>query len=107
MLTQKEQDFIAYWEQNRATYKYSWKQFLIALPLAVLICGGIYLAIDFGWYKRAAMVANAGGEGLPKSVFIAFIAIIFFIGYITRHFKWETNEQRYKELMAKKNRLNS
>lgn len=103
MLTKHEEDFIQYWEKNRNTYNNSAKQWLIAIPLALALCIATMLVLKSGWYERADMVANS--QSSPVIIFLAFLVIIVFIGIFTRRFKWETNEQRYKELMAKKEKL--
>lgn len=56
-----------------------------------------------GWYERANMVANAR---LSSFVFLlAIMGISFFMAFVYRKFRWESREQQYKELLAKKKAL--
>jgi hypothetical protein len=41
----------------------------------------------------------------PGVLLLALILIVVFIAIFSRKFKWEQNEQRYIELLAKKERL--
>lgn len=56
-----------------------------------------------GWYERANMVANSR---LSSFVFLlAIMGISFFMAFVYRKFRWESREQQYKELLAKKKAL--
>src|ERR1700755_412696 len=99
MLTEKEKIFIKYWEENRVKEKSIIKQFFPGLPIGLALGAGILLALDSGWYERANMVAQ--GESSPFVLFIAIAGIGAFIGFCYKKFRWEMNEQSYKELKLK------
>ncbi len=76
------------------------RQLLFGLPIGLLIGAGIVTSIATDtWYERAEMVANTKMN--PNVIIIAVIAIAIFTGIFYKKFKWEQNEQLYKELMAK------
>jgi hypothetical protein len=54
-----------------------------------------------GWDKRASMVANAD-PSLILVLLIALILIVVFMAIFTVRHRWEINEQRYRELLAKR-----
>jgi hypothetical protein len=100
MLTQREKDFIKYWETNRLRRKKTVRQFLIGIPVGLLFV--IPIAINFasGWYKRAQMEAN-NGEFNPLVLMIAFLLIIAFTAIFYQKHQWDQHEQRYRELLAR------
>ena len=101
MLTKNDERFIEYWEHNRDREKKLFRQLLFGLPLGLLISGGIVLSVVTDkWYERADMVANA--QLNPNVLIIAIVAIAVFTGLFYKKFKWDQNEQLYKELLAKK-----
>jgi len=100
MLSEKEKAFITYWEKNRVKEKSILKQFFPGLPLGLALGAAILLALDSGWYERANMIAQA--QSSPIILFIAIAGIVAFTGFFYKKFRWEMNEQAYKELMLKK-----
>jgi len=100
MLSEKEKAFIEYWEKNRVKEKSILKQFFPGLPLGLALGAAILLALDSGWYERANMIAQA--QSNPVVLFIAIAGIVAFTGFFYKKFRWEMNEQAYKELMLKK-----
>jgi uncharacterized membrane protein len=101
MLTTEEKDFIEYWERNRVKQKRLVKQFLIGLPLGVLFATLIFVNFLSGWYKRADMIINSQGS-LILVVLVAVILIVIFVSIFSVRHKWDINEQRYRELLSKK-----
>ena len=101
MLTQKEEDFIVYWQNNRAKHKRTFHQFLLGIPLSLLFVIPIALNFFSGWYKRANMISSTS-EFNPAVLLLALLLMVGFIAIFSRKFKWEQNEQRYLELLAKK-----
>ena len=99
MLTEKEKAFIKYWEENRVKEKSILKQFFPGLPIGLALGAGILLCLDSGWYIRANMVAQ--GESSPVVLFIAIAGIVAFMGFFYKKFRWEMNEQAFKELKIK------
>ena len=100
MLTQEEQNFIRYWEQQRLRKKQFLRKFSIGLPLGVLIALGLFINILSGWYKKADMELRSNSS-LIITIVIAVIGIVLFITLFSSHHKWDQNEQHYKELLNK------
>ena len=94
--------FFDYWTNNREKARSSKRAFLLGLSSGFAIGGALLIAILSGWYPRATMEANS-----KMSAFILFIAILIisvFIAFLHQKFKWEMLEQRYLEILAKKNK---
>ena len=102
-LTNNEESFIKYWEENRHKKKRFFKQLLLSLPLGMVIVIGIFINYFSGWYKRAEMLKNAD-PSIFITIFIAGIIIIVGIALFTSYFKWDEYEKKYLELIAKKNK---
>ena len=99
MLSDKEKEFIKYWEENRIKEKSVLKQFFPGLPIGLCLGAAILLMVDSGWYERANMVAQA--ESSPTVLIIGVVAIVAFTGFFYKRFRWEMNEQAYKEFKLK------
>lgn len=104
MLNKEEEAFILYWKENRSKQKRVFRQFLLGIPLALLFVVPIVLNFFSGWYKRAAMISSTS-EFNPGVLLLALILIVVFVAIFSRKFKWEQNEQRYIELLARKQKL--
>jgi hypothetical protein len=102
MLTQEEEAFIQYWEHNRSRQKKIFRQFLIGIPIGLLFAIPIAINFSAGWYRRADMEANSGDFN-PIVLLIALLLIVGFIAIFYRQHKWDQYEQRYLELLARKN----
>lgn len=100
MLTNEEEKFLKWWSENRLLQQSPLKQLSLGLPLGILIGIGILLNFMSGWYTRATMVANS--QSTPMVLIIAIIIISLFCSYFYKKHQWEMNEQRYKELLYKK-----
>ena len=103
-MTEKEAAFFKYWEQNRFKEKSLLKQFFPGLPIGLALGAGILLLLNSGWYIRADMVALS--ESSPVVIFIAIAGIVAFTGFFYKKFRWEMNEQAYKELKIKAEKHN-
>lgn len=104
MLSEEEQNFIIYWEQNRERQKKALKQWLMGLPLGMLFGLPILVNLFSGWYKRANMDLNShisNGEFNPLVLLVALILIISFVAIFSKRHKWEMHEQQYRELKAR------
>lgn len=108
MLTEEEKNFIAFWEANRLRRKRFFKQLVIGLPVAVLLVIAIFASFFSGWDKRAdeelhSRTRELPGEGTVILVLMAaaLIIVVFTAVFSARH-KWDMYEQRYRELLAKK-----
>jgi membrane protein YdbS with pleckstrin-like domain len=106
MITEEEEAFITYWKENRDRQKKGIRQFLLGIPIALLFV--IPIAINFfsGWYKRASMMVHTSNFN-PGVLLLALLLIIVFIAVFSRKFRWDQNEQRYQELLVKKEKTGS
>ncbi len=105
MFTAEEKDFIAYWEANRLRRKKVWKQLALGLPLASLLIASIFINFFSNWYKKAEMVRNEAVQKNNASLILvlvvaALLITVFIVIFSVRH-KWDINEQRYRELIAR------
>jgi uncharacterized membrane protein len=106
MLTEQEEKFIEYWSHSRTKKKKFLKQFSIAFPVSVLLAILLFVNVISGWHKQASMVIRANSS-LIIVILVATVAIVVFISIFSSNYKWEQNEQRYKELLAKQSKFNS
>ncbi|MEX6688295.1 hypothetical protein QTN47_12350 [Danxiaibacter flavus] len=104
MLTKEEESFLKYWEGYRQNKRRIFRQFVIGLSMGLTIGVCIIVSVGTGWYERASMVANASFN--PNVLIVAILGISLFLAFFYKKYKWEMNEQRYKELMIKKNKEN-
>ena len=106
MLTEEEKEFIVYWEENRLKSKKIARNLSLGLPLAALLVITIFFNFFSGWYKKADMVRNKVQQQNEASLILVLIAaciliVVFVTVFSVRH-KWEKHEQRYLELMARR-----
>ena len=106
MITEKERQFIAYWEREREWRSKFSNKLMSGLPMAMLFGIPIILSIVVvyfyfpEWYTKISKTS----PGMFVTVVIAvFIAILFF-AFFRMHYKWEMNEQLYNELKNKENK---
>jgi heme/copper-type cytochrome/quinol oxidase subunit 2 len=104
MLNEEEKHFLVYWSVNRLKQQKFLKQLAIGLPAGVLFALAIFINFISGWYKRANMQFNAdpSSKSLVIVLLIAVILIVVFVSVFSVKVKWERNEQRYRELLSKK-----
>jgi len=103
MLSAKEEEFLKYWETSRNKQKKLIYQLLVGLPFGLLISVLIIANFFSGWYKRADMIANS--QFNPMVLYLAAVLIAIFFAVFSKKFQWDQSEQRYKELLAKKQKL--
>src|SRR5882757_4133447 len=128
MITEKEKLFMAYWEQEReARNTFANKLFsglpvalLFGLPLIVIVFVIQYFFPQ--WYNRASQVTQQTENGQriitkefennPEwynkvtqfstgtfmAIIIAVLIGVFVFSYLRMNYKWEANDQLYKEL---------
>ncbi|MBK7306234.1 MAG: hypothetical protein IPI88_03825 [Chitinophagaceae bacterium] len=108
MLSEKDKDFIIYWEKEKERRSTFSAKLIDGLPMAALFCVPILLFITAvylffpEWYTKIS-------SRLPGSIVTIVIAVIIcmlFFSYFRMQFKWESNEQLYRELKQKAARLN-
>src|ERR1700759_3424650 len=104
MLSKEESDFIRYWEANRLRRKKAVRQFLLGIPAGFLIGIPIFGNLVSGWYKRANMEANSQDFN-PAVLLVALLLIVGFTAIFWQRHKWDQYEQRYRELLARRSRL--
>ncbi|MEP6675163.1 MAG: hypothetical protein ABJA78_08405 [Ferruginibacter sp.] len=131
MLTARDNDFIRYWEAQRETRSGFSNKLLSGLPMAMLfglpVLVLIFLVQFFmpQWFNKASQVTQHTQDGqrlitkefienpdlynkstqfsigLFITIVIAVLLCIIFYAYFRMHYKWEMNEQLYKELKQK------
>jgi uncharacterized BrkB/YihY/UPF0761 family membrane protein len=108
MLTEEETRFIEYWESNRLRRKRFFKQLSIGLPLGVLLVIAIFVSFLSGWHRQADIELRSQSQSQPDYssvilvlVIAALLIVVFTAVFSARH-KWDMCEQRYRELLAKK-----
>jgi hypothetical protein len=99
LLTEKEKQFMEYWQQQRSRQKKLLYQLAVGLPFGLLL-GAVILSNFFsGWYKRAEMIANS--QFNPVVLYVAVLIIAVFVAIFSKKFQWDQQEQRYLELKHK------
>ena len=98
MITDQEKLFIDYWAKNRDKQKKSFYQLVIGLPVGLVFALPILLSVLFhDWYKRMSFISTSQ----ITVIMIGILGIIVFFALFRMKFKWEANEQLYKELKYK------
>lgn len=100
MITPEEERFIEYWKNNREHEKKTFRQLMIGLPAGLVFGVAILALFSTGWYERAHMAAYS--ESSPYIFVIAILVIVGFIAIFSKKHRWDMNEQRYIELLHKK-----
>lgn len=93
---------MTWWEAHRDSEKRTFRQWLVGLPAGLLLGIAIFLNFSSGWNKQAAYVANASFN--PVVLIIATLVIITFVAIFSKRYKWEVNEQKYRELKEKESK---
>ena len=101
MLTSEERRFVDYWEHNRTLKKRVLRQLSVGLPVSVLFVVAIFVNFISGWDKRAQMVINTDPSVIIVVIIAALLIVIFIVIFSVRH-RWDLNEQRYRELLSRR-----
>ncbi len=102
MVTDQEKLFIKYWEDNRDKQKKVFYQLLIGLPIGLVFAFPVILSVIFhDWYKQMTFISDSQ----ITVILITVLGIAVFFALFRMKFKWEENEQRYKELKFKQSKL--
>ena len=108
MLTEDESKFVEYWEANRLRRKKFFRQLAIGLPFGAVMVIAIFLSFLSGWHKQASIEIRSQAQSQPDYasiilvLVIAALAIVVFTAVFSARHKWDMYEQRYRELLAKK-----
>lgn len=106
MLSDKEKQFVKYWEREGERQNTVWSKLLNGLPMAflfslpiILLLFAVYIFFP-DWYTK---ISNTSLGSFITVIIAVFICILFF-SYFRMHYKWEMNEQLYQELKNKENK---
>jgi cation transporter-like permease len=102
MWTPEEKEFLDYWTANRDRKRKVMRQLYAGLPLAAILVGATVVTAFSGWYQRAGMVMKREQSSLVLVLLIAVLLITVFIVIFSARHRWDMQEQRYRELLARK-----
>ena len=103
MLSEQEIKFLQYWEQHRETENTFVRKLTGGLPMALIFSMPIVLSIVVvrlflpEWYTKISKTT----PGTFITIIFAMIIVALFYSFFRMQYKWEMNEQLYKELKAK------
>ena len=103
MITEKNRQFMQYWEQCRDKENTFISKVSRGLPMAIIFGLPILLLVIVvrlffpDWYTKISQTT----PGMFISAIIAVIGIVLFYAYFRMQYKWEMNQQLYEELKAK------
>jgi hypothetical protein len=106
MITEKEKQFLRYWEANKDIEDRFLNKLLGGLPMAIIfglpvILSVLVVRIFFpDWYMKISQTT----PGMFISAIIAVVCIVLFYSFFRMQYKWEMNEQLYQELKYKENK---
>jgi hypothetical protein len=106
MISEKDIQFLRYWERVRESESTFTSKLARGLPMAFLFGLPIILSVVVvrlfapNWYMKISQTSP--GEFI--TVIIAMCLVIVFYAYFRMQYKWEMNEQLYKELKCKENK---
>ncbi|MGH2649305.1 MAG: hypothetical protein ACRDE8_17125 [Ginsengibacter sp.] len=104
MLTEDEKLFIKYWENNREKKKHFLSMLAGGLPMGLIFALPVLVAVIFhDWYKSMIYISDSQ----LIVIIIGVLAVAVFYAVFKMKFKWEQNEQLYKELKFKENQDNA
>jgi pilus assembly protein TadC len=98
MLTKDEILFLEYWEKRREKEKQFFRQLVTGLPMGLVFALPVLLVVIFhGWYKNMIYISDSQ----IIVIIIGVLCVAIFFSIFRGKFKWESNEQLYKELKFK------
>lgn len=106
MISEKEIKFLRYWERNKEIESTFLSKLTRGLPMALLFGLPIILSVVTvrifipDWYMKISKTS----PGMFITTVIAMLIIVLFYSFFRMQFKWEMNEQLYKELKSKENK---
>lgn len=109
MISEKEIAFLRYWERNREIENTVISKLTRGLPMALLFGLPIILLVVVirvffpDWYMKI----SGTSPGMFLTAVFAMLGVVIFYSYFRMQYKWEINEQLYKELKSKENKSNT
>lgn len=106
MISEKETVFLRYWERNREIENSFISKLTRGFPMALLFSLPIILLVVVvrlfipDWFMKISKTS----PGMFITAVIAMIGVTIFYSYFRMQYKWEMNEQLYKELKSKENK---
>ncbi len=100
-----DEQFQIFWAKNSIKQKSSLRAFLLGLSSGFAVGACVIIALFSGWYPRATMVATS--KMSATVLFLAILGISVFVAFLYQKFRWEMQDQRYKEILAKINKKKS
>lgn len=100
MLSEKEKEFIRYWEAERDKQASTGGKILRGLPMAMIFGFSIIMlivAVRLFLPEWSTKISKTSAATFVVVV-ISVIGIVLFFSYFRMHYIWEMNEQLYKEL---------
>ena len=103
MISEKDTAFLRYWERNRDTENTFISKLTRGFPMALLFGLPIILLVVVvrlflpEWYMKL----SGTSPGMFVTAIIAMMGVVVFYSYFRMQYKWEMNEQLYKELKSK------
>ena len=103
MLSEKDKEFLIYWEKVRDTRKKFAVKLTSGLPMAALFSVPIliFIAAIYFFLPEWYIKVSARMSGSLSTIVVAVIICMFFFSYFRMQYKWEMNEQLYQELKSK------
>ena len=98
--------FLRYWESNREIENTFGSKLTRGFPMALLFGLPIILLVLVvrlffpEWYMKM----SGTSPGMFFTAVIAMLGVVIFYAYFRMQYKWEMNEQLYKELKSKENK---
>ena len=98
MLTKEEILFIDYWEKNREKERQFFRQLTYGSPWGLVFALPVLVVVIFDdWYKNMIPISKSQ----IVLIIITVLGIAVFYSVFKMRFRWENNEQIYKELKFK------
>ena len=104
MLTNDERLFCEYWEKNRDKEKKFMRQLATGIRIGLIFALPVLLAVIFhDWYKNMIYIS----QSQLMVIMLGVLFVTLFFAVFRNKFKWENNEQLYKELKFKEKKDNA
>jgi hypothetical protein len=103
MLTDKELKFIKDWEINREEYSRFGSKMRRGLPMAMVFSFPIFFSVASVYFFSPEWFTKISQNAISSfvAILLAVLLTILFFSFFRMHFKWEMNDQLYKELKIK------